>query len=263
MCLLSSPMGLSVGSAWSRRRPFWRSRLLVALLALLAAATLALAVNVPRALACPVCVGPDKVTLSGDGIIGTATIIDPGLLAWFGGASFIGFDQRPAIAKPVHTGTGVELTRYFKNSGVPASFWTVGFDHMRYYPGAPGQPGFVFYEGPLTAEGQSFIHGLNGGPDTGQWYALTRDEDDHVRQLLTAADASPKGSSAAVPVPGISVPGTASTQPPAILRALTSLSLPVILLLAILLVLVAAGGYRIWSARRRRTPFIPAEETLD
>ena len=45
--------------------------LLAALIALVGASLLTLA-NVPRALACPVCISPDKITLAGDGVIGTA-----------------------------------------------------------------------------------------------------------------------------------------------------------------------------------------------
>ena len=55
----------------SRLRGPRASRLLLAaLIALLGASLLTLA-NVPRALACPVCVPPDRITLSGDGVSDT------------------------------------------------------------------------------------------------------------------------------------------------------------------------------------------------
>src|SRR6185437_12949355 len=142
------PRSLSFSHA---RGPLAPHLLLVALIAMLGASLLTLA-NVPRALACPVCISPDKITLSGDGVTGSVSVTDPGLLAWFSPALFMGFEQRAPIAPPVHTGQGVELTRYYNNSGVPASFWTQGFDHMRYYPGASGQPGYIYYEGPVSDE---------------------------------------------------------------------------------------------------------------
>src|SRR6185437_13308235 len=94
--------------------------LLAALIAFLGASLLTLG-NAPRALACPVCISPDKITLSGDGITGTASVTSPILLTSFSTAQFMGFEQRSPIEPPVHTGPGVELTRYYNNSGVPAS----------------------------------------------------------------------------------------------------------------------------------------------
>ncbi|HKW23786.1 MAG TPA: hypothetical protein VJO13_20580, partial [Ktedonobacterales bacterium] len=71
----------SLSSSHSRR-PRASRLLLAALIALLGASLLTLA-NVPRALACPVCISPDKITLAGDGITDTTSVTDPGVLAWF------------------------------------------------------------------------------------------------------------------------------------------------------------------------------------
>ena len=143
--------------------------LLAALIALVGASLLSLA-NVPRALACPVCISPDKITLTGDGVTGTASVTDPGVLAWFSTAQFMGFEQRAPIEPPVHTGPGVELTRYYNNTGVPASFWTQGFDQMRYYPGVSGQSGYIFYEGPVSDEAKAFAAGMNFWQRDGKWF---------------------------------------------------------------------------------------------
>ena len=86
-------MRLRSPSSSHSRGPRASHLLLGALVVLLGASLLTLA-NVPRALACPVCISPDKITLSGDGITGTAAVIDPGLLAWFSTAQFMGFEQR-------------------------------------------------------------------------------------------------------------------------------------------------------------------------
>src|SRR6185437_5169991 len=137
------------------RRSLVSHLLLAALIALLGVSLLTLA-NVPRALACPVCMSPDKISLSGDGISGTASVTDPVLLISFSAERFMGFEQRSPIEPPAHTGPGVELTRYYNNSGVPASFWVQGFDHMRYYPGASGQPGYIYYEGPVSDEARAY-----------------------------------------------------------------------------------------------------------
>ncbi|MGH2481871.1 MAG: hypothetical protein ACRDHW_19640, partial [Ktedonobacteraceae bacterium] len=151
---------------------FRRYYVVAALFAVLGASLLTLA-NAPRALACPVCISPNKITLSGDGITCTASVTDPGLLAWFSPALFMGFEQRAPIEPPIHTGVGVELTRYYQNTGVPASFWTQGFDHMRYYPGASGQPGYIYYEGPVSDEARTYGQGLEMWSHIGKWYTLT------------------------------------------------------------------------------------------
>ncbi|HEX5440302.1 MAG TPA: hypothetical protein VFW76_05420, partial [Ktedonobacterales bacterium] len=199
------------------RRALRRYHLLPVLAALVAlfGGSLLMVVNAPRALACPVCVSPDKVTLTGDGISGVMTIIDPTRLTLFGAATFMGFEQSAPVAEPAHTGKGYELTRYFKNSGVPASFWTLGFDHMRYYPGASGQPGYVYYEGFVSDEASRYAQNL-GMPQSGRWYQLTASEDEAIQQVLVA-HSNPATSIS------VSSPPT-STQPPAILRALSSLS---------------------------------------
>jgi hypothetical protein len=230
-------------------RGFGRARVSLALAALLGATLLTL-VNVPRALACPVCVSPDKIKLSGDGIAGTASVTDPVVLSWFSTAQFMGFEQRAPIAKPAHTGTGVEMTRYYKNSGVPASYWSVGFDHMRYYPGAPEKPGDIFYEGRIDPANNPFAQMLNTSQRTGKWYALTSDEDQHMRQLLAVAQGRPLGSSDA-PQPVTSTGPSIGVQPQFSIQVLLRGWLPVTILSAFLLVLVATAAYRVLRLRRR------------
>lgn len=234
--------------------------LLAALVALLGASLLTLA-NVPRALACPVCISPDKITLTGDGVTGTASVTSPVLLISFSAERFMGFEQRSPIDKPVHTGLGVELTRYYKNSGVPTSFWTRGFDHMRYYPGVSGQPGFIYYEGPVSAEARTFGDQMNLWQRTGQWFALTSAEQDEMNQLLAAAHSAPQDSSAAPP--SITSPGTKASNPPAILSALASAPLAVVILLACLALLAVGVGYRLLYIRRHPRQFSPMAEAED
>ena len=239
--------------------------LLAALIALLGASLLTLA-NVPRALACPVCISPDKISLSGDGISGTASVTDPVLLISFSAERFMGFEQRSPIETAIQTGRGipgqgVELTRYYNNSGVPASFWTQGFDHMRYYPGASGQPGFIYYEGPVSDEARTFAEGMNFWQRDGQWFALTSDEQDEMNQLLAAAHAAPQSSGAPPPFTSPAEPPVSGL--PAILRALASVPLAVAILLACLVVLSVGVGYRLLYVRRHPRVFSPVGEAED
>jgi hypothetical protein len=229
-----------------------RYPLLVALVALVGASLLML-VNAPRALACPVCISPDKVTVSGDGISGNREIADASLLGSLGAGVFMGFEKPAPVVAPGHTGNGYELVRYFKNSGVPDSFWTQGFDHMRYYPGVSGQPGYIYYEGPVSDEASRYAQGLDM-PPSGRWFQMTATQDDVLRQLLTAAHANLRNNSAASQPPTTTEPSNG---------ALTGIPLPVIILLACLVLLAAAVGYRVWYLRRHRVPFSPAEETGD
>lgn len=242
----------------ARQRHAVRRYLLLPMFAALVAlvgGSLLMLVNAPGALACPVCISPDKVTLTGDGISGAMTITDPTRLTLFGAATFMGFDQSAPVAEPAHTSNGYELTRYFKNSGVPASFWTLGFDHMRYYPGASGQTGYVYYEGFVSDEASRYAQNL-GMPQSGRWYQLTASEDEAIQQVLAPARSNPATSSS------VSSPPT-SSQPPAILRALTSLSLPVVILLVCLVALAAGVGYRLMRNRHHPGTFTPADETAD
>lgn len=253
-------MRLRFFSSSRRHHLLWRYPLLVALIALVGASLLML-VNTPRALACPVCISPDKVSVSGNGISGVAAITDASLLGSLGAGVFMGFDKPTPVVEPGHMGNGYELVRYFKNSGVPDSFWTQGFDHMRYYPGVSGQPGYIYYEGPVSAEARQYAQGLNM-PLSGRWFQVTRPQDDVLRQLLTAAHANPRNNSAASRSSSATEP-TSSSEAPAIVRTLTSIPLPVIILLGCLVLLAAAVGYRVLYLRRHRSPFSPAEETGD
>lgn len=231
---------------------------LAALVALLGGSLLML-VNVPRALACPVCIPPDKVTIS-DGVA-IAVITDPTALGPLGAATFMGFNQPAPVAEPALTVNGYELTRYFKNSGVPDSFWTLGFDHMRYFPGATGQPGYVFYEGPVSDEASHYAQGLDM-PQSGRWYQIAPSDNDMLRQMLTTMHISLSVKDRAAAPPVTSVPPSA-TQPPAILRELASFSMPIAILLACLALLAAGVGYRLARHRRHPGTFTPADETAD
>ena len=244
-----------------RSRLLQCSHLLVAFVALLAATLIGL-VNIPRALACPVCIAPDKITLSGDGIAGTATITDGALLESFGAATFMGFEERSPVPAPAYSGSGIELTRYYENTGVPDSFWTQGFDHMRYYPGAQGQPGYVFYEGSVSAEARDYAQGLNMAQRAGHWFQVNSDEDVALRALLAAAHANPQNSAVSAPPPMTSTPPD-STPLPAILRALGSIPLPVIILVVCPALLVASVGYRLVRSHQHRVPLVPVKDTVE
>ena len=255
-------MGLPSNFHIPQRRVFFRSRLLLALLALVGASLLLL-VNVPRALACPVCIGPDKVTLSGEGISGTASVTDVSALASLSMATFMGFEKLTPIAAPAHSGTGIELTRYYQNSGVPASFGTQGFDHMRYYPGASGQPSYIYYEGPVSDEAKAFGEGIGIWQHIGHWYQLTGSQDDAVRQVLTAAHANPKGNSTGPSSPPAVSVRPMSAEPPAIVRLFTTLALPVVILVVSLGILVASVGYRVLRVRHHPRTAVPVDEVAD
>lgn len=244
------------------RRALRRYHLLPVLAALVAlfGGSLLMVVNAPRALACPVCVSPDKVTVTGSDISGVASITDVMLISALGAGNFMGFDQPAPIAEPTHTGDGYELTRYFKNSGVPDSFWTLGFDHMRYYPGASGQPGYVFYEGPVTNEARVYAENLDM-PQSGRWYQISSSQNEILRQLLTAASGNSAVKDSAAAPPATSAPPTSSTPP--ILGALSSLSPQVIILLTCLVALLAVVGYRVARNRRQPVAFNPAKKTAD
>lgn len=247
----------------AQRRLFFRSHLLLALLALVGASLL-LMVSAPRALACPVCIGPDKVTLSGDGISGTASVTDVSVLASLGMETFMGFEKLTPMAPPTHTGSGIELTRYYQNSGVPSSFGTQGFDHMRYYPGASGQPSYVYYEGPVSDEARQFGEGIGIWRHIGHWYQLTSSQDNAVRLALAAAHAAPLGNATGSSAPpAVSVPPTRSAEPPAIVRLFTTLSLPLMILVVCLGALVASVGYRVLRVRRHPRVAVPADEIAD
>jgi hypothetical protein len=228
--------------------------LLAALIALVGASLLSLA-NVPRALACPVCVPPDRITLSGDGVSDTASVTDPVLLTSFSTAQFMGFEQRSPIEPPVHTGPGVELTRYYHNSGVPVSFWTQGFDHMRYCPGESGQSGYIYYEGPVSDEARYYAAGMNFWQRTDHWFALTSAEQDEMNQLLAAAHGAPRNGSAAPPP--FTSPDAKVSNPPGILSVFASMPLAVVILLGCLVLLAVGVGYRLLYTHRHPQVFSP------
>lgn len=192
------------------------------LIAFLVALPLALALTLltaGHALACPVCGPPDKVTISGSELARPLTITDPTALDSFGVTSFFGTDDRASIAPPRTTGTGdatgYEVTRYYHQFG--ASYWTGGFDHLRYYPpttpgatGATGAAGhgLIYYEGPIAGDTQHFAAALGLASRTGKWFTATPAEDAAMRSALGAP-----ATSAAPPAVATSPAPSATTSP--------------------------------------------------
>ena len=129
---------------------------------------------------------------------------------------------------------------------------------MRYYPGVSGQPGFIYYEGPVSDEARTFGEQMNLWQRTGQWFALTSAEQDEMNQLLAAAHGVPQNSSAAPPP--FTSPDAKATNPPGILSALASVPLAVVILLACLVLLGVGAGYRLLYIRRHPRAFSPVAE---
>lgn len=202
-----------------RPLPIRAIRVAPILIACLVALPLALALTVltaGHALACPVCMPPDKVTISGGGLARPLTITDTTTLGDFGIASFFGMDDRASIAPPrttaTTTGTGYEVTRYYRQ--LDASYWTDGFDHLRYYPPAtPGASGvaghgLIYYEGPIAGDTQHFAAALGLASRTGKWFTATPAEDAAMRSALGAP-----ATSAAPPAVATSPAPSATTSP--------------------------------------------------
>lgn len=208
------------------------ARLLAALAAVVCAAILAAG----AALACPVCMPPDKVTLSGPGLSGTVTITDSTTLSYFGYPDFFGSTDRTPVAAPHVTGGGYEVIRYYGgNTGLPESYWTQGFDHLRYYlPDASSAEshGLIFYEGPTAGDTQGFANALGLTAYTGRWFAATLEEENAIRAARAVADGGVATSTAAAPeaVPGTHPGAQSSSGQLPIILALVAGALGVMLL---------------------------------
>src|SRR5262245_23086363 len=139
-------------------------------------------------LACPICFPPDKLAVRGPGISSAPEITDSNLLQSFSPVTFLGFEDRASIATPAHPGTGYELIRYFKtgDAGLPASFWTRGFDHFHFYPAADGGPA-IYYDGPI---GDSM--GMANATMIGRWFRPLPQDDVALRHVIQVATGVPE-----------------------------------------------------------------------
>ena len=249
-----------------RPLPIRAIRVAPILIACLVALPLALALTVltaGHALACPVCMPPDKVTISGGGLARPLTITDTTTLGDFGIASFFGMDDRASIAPPrttaTTTGTGYEVTRYYRQ--LDASYWTDGFDHLRYYPPAtPGASGvaghgLIYYEGPTAGDTQHLDAVLGLASRTGKWFTATPAEDAAMRTALGAssqtAAAPPAVSTSSAPAP--------TTSPFAAFTALPSLGSLVAIAAGLVVLGTLAFMLRGNLGRRHPHPAPPAE----
>ena len=193
---------------------------------------------------CPVCMPPDKVTIQGPGIAGTAQITDSAVLAALGVTTIPGLDAPPTAARPV-SGPSYEITRFYNlgTAGWP-SYWTDGFDHFGYFPGTFGRAGVILYEGPTPGDTQHMVSAVGLGALTGKWLAATPQQDAALRALVTSATSavSRQQPSSAAPAP--------ATSPSAMSRrAAWPLTAWLVVLGVVSLTLL--GGTLGWRLRRR------------
>jgi hypothetical protein len=192
-----------------------RSRLFRPLLALTLAAASA-AATAGLALAWPD-QPPDRATISGPGIDGTAEITDPKALAALKLGAMEDLEAGP-VASPEVSGDGYQITRYFGG---------FNFASLRYYPNPKGQSYVYWQDGPQ-------LQG-NHTPYNDKWLAATPAGDAAMKQVLNNLGVSLNGSAQ----------GSAVTAPAALVPAAMW---PWVA--ALLAVAAVAGGVLV--ARRRR-----------
>jgi hypothetical protein len=139
---------------------------------------------------CPVCMPPDKVTISGPDMTGTLEITDSAVLAALGVTTIPGLDTPVKAAQPVG-GDGYEITRFYNlgTAGWP-SYWADGFDHFRYFPGTSGRAGVILYEGPTPGDTAHMASALGLQALTGKWLAATPQQDAVLQALVASATGS-------------------------------------------------------------------------
>ena len=148
---------------------------------------------------CPVCMAPDKVTVSGPGLAGTVAVTDTSALSSMGIDTF--FDPNAhakSIAAPAQADAGYEVTRFYNlgSGGTDswASYWTQGFDHFRYVPGTATQVGALYYEGSAPGDTDHMVSAIGLSAYVGKWFQATPQEDAAMRQLLASASGLPATS---------------------------------------------------------------------
>lgn len=196
------------------------------------------AFTTPRAAArplCPVCMAPGKVTVSGPGLSGTVAVTDASALSNLGMDTF--FDPNvhaKSIAAPTAADAAYEVTRYYNLGGSTdswSSYWTQGFDHFRYVPGAGTQAGALYYEGSAPGDSDQMVSAIGLSAYVGKWFQATPQEDAAMRQLLASASGLPPISATPAPqqpapasVPAASAQTGAQSQPVTIGRLLPMLA---------------------------------------
>jgi hypothetical protein len=192
---------------------------------------------------CPVCMAPDKVTISGPGMTGTREITDGAVLAALGVTTIPGLDTPPKVAQPVG-GSGYEITRFYNlgTAGWP-SYWVDGFDHFRYFPGTSGRAGAILYEGPTPGDTAHMASALGLEALTGTWLAATPQQDAALQALVAWATGlgAHQHTSSAAQAP--------ATSPSSTSRPVWPLTAWLVILGAVSLLLL--GGTLGWRLRRR------------
>jgi hypothetical protein len=114
---------------------------------------------------------PAKAIIEGPGLQEPVEVTDLRLLQ---GLSIFGFEDinRP-IEEPANLEKGYTVTRYSQD-GSKLMAW----DRAIYYPGAPGEPGVVFYEGLVDPNMWSEFDG--------RWYAVTEAGEVTIQEILVA-----------------------------------------------------------------------------
>src|SRR6185369_2409145 len=109
------------------------------------------------------------VVISGGGLAADIEVTDRHLLDF---GSFNDFSQS-LIEAPADPGTGYIISRGWPNDAfTPFAPW----DRLRYYPGAAGQPGYVFYEGLVNGSSEY----------DGHWYRASANAEQYLLPLLAA-----------------------------------------------------------------------------
>ncbi len=171
---------------------------------------------------------PDRATISGQGLKGEVPITDSETLRALKLGSLEDFDAG-AIAAPM-VGEGYKITRWFYQG-------TFNFGQLRYYPGAEGQRGYVYFEdGP----------DIEGGPTPydREWFYATPAGDASMQRLLRSLgvttfggkSASKSASQESIPITGATSGQVSADSEPSDASART----PILALVAAL-GLIAAG----------------------
>jgi hypothetical protein len=126
---------------------------------------------------------PDKMSITGPGLQGVAEVTDTDLIGKLGMAEFENFG-REVEAPGISQEQSYEITRYFRDNDGKTYH---PFDHIRYYPLASGEPGYVFYIGIINGS----------GPYDGKWYRATLAGDNAMRRVLDSLGATPPGPNSA------------------------------------------------------------------
>ena len=107
-----------------------------------------------------------RVIISGGGLAADIEVTDRHLLDFFSFSDF--YEAR--IEAPAAPGLGYTVSRgWSTDSGA-----FVAWDRLRYYPGANGQPGYVYYEGLINGSSEY----------DGHWYRANANAEKYMPLLL-------------------------------------------------------------------------------